>query len=35
VRKPVTIPPVLSADEVEQLLTAAKLLRVRVMLSLA
>jgi integrase/recombinase XerD len=35
VRKPVTIPPVLSADEVEQLLTAAKSLRVRVMLSLA
>jgi len=35
VRKPVTIPPVLSADEVEQLLTASKSLRVRVMLSLA
>jgi hypothetical protein len=35
VRKPVTIPPVLSADEVDQLLTAAKSLRVRVMLSLA
>jgi integrase/recombinase XerD len=35
VRQPVTIPPVLSADEVEQLLTAAKSLRVRVMLSLA
>ena len=35
VRKPVTIPPVLSADEVECLLTAAKSLRVRVMLSLA
>ena len=30
-----TIPPVLSANEVEQLLTAAKSLRVRVMLSLA
>jgi integrase/recombinase XerD len=35
VRKPVTIPPVLSADEVELLLTASKSLRVRVMLSLA
>jgi integrase/recombinase XerD len=35
VRQPVTIPPVLSADEVEQLLSAAKSLRVRVMLSLA
>jgi site-specific recombinase XerD len=35
VRQPITIPPVLSADEVEQLLTAAKSLRVRVMLSLA
>jgi integrase/recombinase XerD len=35
VRKPMTIPPVLGADEVEQLLTAAKSLRVRVMLSLA
>ena len=35
VRQPVTIPPVLSADEVECLLTAAKSLRVRVMLSLA
>lgn len=35
VRQPVTIPPVLSADEVEQLLTASKSLRVRVMLSLA
>jgi site-specific recombinase XerD len=35
VRQPVMIPPVLSADEVEQLLTAAKSLRVRVMLSLA
>jgi integrase/recombinase XerD len=35
VRQPVTIPPVPSADEVEQLLTAAKSLRVRVMLSLA
>jgi integrase/recombinase XerD len=35
VRQPRTIPPVLGADEVEQLLTAAKSLRVRVMLSLA
>jgi integrase/recombinase XerD len=35
VRQPVTIPPVLSADEVELLLTASKSLRVRVMLSLA
>src|SRR5688572_11964378 len=35
VRQPITIPPVLGADEVEQLLTAAKSLRVRVMLSLA
>jgi site-specific recombinase XerD len=35
VRQPVTIPPVLSAEEVEQLLSAAKSLRVRVMLSLA
>jgi integrase/recombinase XerD len=35
VRQPITIPPVLSADEVEQLLTAAKSLRVRVMLSLS
>jgi integrase len=35
VRQPVTIPPVLSAAEVEHLLTAAKSVRVRVMLSLA
>jgi integrase/recombinase XerD len=35
VRQPITIPPVLSADEVEPLLTAANSLRVRVMLSLS
>jgi hypothetical protein len=35
VRQPATIPPVLNADEVEQRRTAAKSLRVRVMLSLA
>ena len=35
VRQQLTIPPVLSADEIERLLAAAKSLRVRVMLSLA
>jgi len=35
VRQPLTIPPVLSADEIECLLAWAKSLRVRVMLSLA